>query len=132
MIGSSRRLRVFAYGRPVDMRRGFDGLHALVTNALKREVLDGELFLFVGRTRRRAKVLFWDGTGLVVYAKRLEKGRFTAPWVVAGDGAEPLELTVAELALFLEGSAWAGRVPLSPPPFVVGPLASFNGPDNHR
>lgn len=124
MIGSSRLLRVFAYGEPVDMRRGFDGLHALVAHNLKQDIFGGELFLFVGRTRKRAKVLFWDGTGLVVYAKRLEKGRFTAPWEMASPSA-PLELTVAELALFLEGSAWAGRVPLSPVPFVVGPLASF-------
>jgi transposase len=124
MIGSSRRLRVFAYGMPVDMRRGFDGLYALVLGSMKRDVLGGELFLFVSRTRKRAKVLFWDGTGLVVYAKRLEKGRFTAPWERATD-SEPLEMTVAELALFLEGSVWAGRIALSPAPFVVGPLASF-------
>ena len=128
MIGSSRRMSVFAYGAPVDMRRGFDGLHALVANDLKQDVLDGELFVFVSRTRKRAKVLFWDGTGLVVYAKRLEKGRFTAPWQTASD-AEPLVMTVAELALFLEGSEWAGRVPLSPTPFVLGPMTSFDTPD---
>src|SRR5688572_25631020 len=109
MIGSSRRLRVFAYGVPVDMRCGFDGLHALVSNELKQDVLEGELFLFVSRTRKRAKVLFWDGTGLVVSAKRLERGRFTAPWGPASS-TPGLEMTVAELALFLEGSAWAGRV----------------------
>ena len=124
MIGSSRQLRVFAYMGPVDMRRGYDGLYALVANTLKRDVLSGELFLFVSRTRKRAKVLFWDGTGLVVYAKRLEKGCFTAPWA-SECNSEPLEMTVAELALFLEGSMWAGRVPLSPAPFVVGPLRSF-------
>jgi transposase len=106
------------------MRRGFDGLYALVSDNMKRDVLEGELFLFVSRRRKRAKVLFWDGTGLVVYAKRLEKGRFTAPWETAS-AAEPLEMTVAELALFLEGSAWAGRVRLSPAPFVIGPLASL-------
>ena len=130
MIGSSRRLRVFAFDGPVDMRRGFDGLYALASSDMKRDVLGGELFLFVSRTRRRAKVLFWDGTGLVVYAKRLEKGRFTAPWERA-DGTGPLELTVAELSLFLEGSAWAGRVALSPAPFVVGPL-SFEVPNGRR
>ena len=124
MIGSSRRLRVFVYGAPVDMRCGFDGLHALVSNELKQDVLEGELFLFVSRTRRRAKVLFWDGTGLVVYAKRLERGRFTAPWKSA-EGNAGLKMTVAELALFLEGSTWAGRVSLSPAPFVMGPPADF-------
>lgn len=118
MIGSTRQLRVFAYAEPVDMRRGFDGLHALVTSSLRRDVLSGELFLFVSKRRRRAKVLFWDGTGLVVYAKRLERGVFTAPW--DSPGPKPLEMTVAELALFLEGSRLAGRVPLSPAPFVLG------------
>jgi transposase len=131
MIGSTRQLRVFAYAVPVDMRRGFDGLHALVAMQLKREVLDGELFLFVSRTRKRAKVLFWDGTGLVVYAKRLEKGCFTAPWKTT-PGVESLEMTVTELALFLEGSAWAGRVPLSPAPFALGPLANFEIGRNRR
>jgi transposase len=120
MIGTSRRLRVFAYSEPVDMRCGFDGLHALVSNELKHDVLEGELYLFVSRTRRRAKVLFWDGTGLVVYAKRLERGRFTAPWQ-RDERTASLEMTVAELALFLEGSKWAGRVALSPAPFVLGP-----------
>jgi transposase len=119
MIGSTRQLRVFAYGAPVDLRNGFDGLSALVAQ-LAREVMEGDLFLFVSQRRNRAKVLFWDGTGLVVYAKRLERGRFTAPWE-RGDGG-PIEMTVAELALFLEGSHLAGRVRLSPMPYVLGPL----------
>jgi transposase len=118
VIGSTRRLRVFAYAEPVDMRRGFNGLESLVTEKLGRDVLAGELFLFVSRRRKRAKVLFWDGTGLVVYAKRLERGCFTAPWRNARDGA--VEMTVPELALFLEGSHLAGRVRLSPAPFLLG------------
>lgn len=118
MIGSTRQLKVFAYAEPVDMRRGFDGLHALVMSSLRRDVLAGELFLFVSKRRKRAKVLFWDGTGLVVYAKRLEKGVFNAPW--DSPGGQPLEMTVTELALFLEGSRLAGRVSLSPAPYVLG------------
>ena len=117
MIGSTRQLRVFAYGAPVDMRNGFDGLSALVAE-LAKDVMAGDLFLFVARRRNRAKVLFWDGTGLVVYSKRLERGRFTAPWQ-RGEGG-PVEMTVAELALFLEGSQLAGRVRLSPRPYVLG------------
>lgn len=115
MIGSSRQLRVFACGAPVDMRNGFDGLGSMVSERLKRDVLQGDLFLFVGKTRKRAKVLFWDGTGLVVYAKRLERGRFAAPW-------ESAEMTMSELSLFLEGSKAIGRVALSPPPFEMKPL----------
>jgi transposase len=100
------------------MRRGFDGLFALATQALGRDVLAGDMFLFVGRTRKRAKVLFWDGTGLVIYAKRLERGCFTSPW--ARKEAGPLVMTMSELALFLEGSKLAGKVTLSPAPFVLG------------
>lgn len=118
MIGSTRQLRVFAHGEPVDMRNGFDGLAALVAQQLGRDVLRGDVFLFVSRTRRRAKVLFWDGTGLVVYAKRLERGRFTAPWRTPGRSA--VEMTLSELALFLEGSHLAGRIQLSPSPFILG------------
>lgn len=117
MIGSTRQVKVFAYGEPIDMRKGFDGLSALVTQGLKRDPLSGDLFCFVNRTRKRAKVLMWDGTGLCIYAKRLEAGRFASLW---RDGNAPgLTLTVSELQLFLEGSALVGRVVLSPAPFVM-------------
>ena len=99
MMGMSHR-RVYAYGAPVDMRKGFDGLYALVIEELGRNPLSGDLFLFVSRNRIRAKVLLWDGTGLCVYAKRLEKGRFAALW--RGNG-EAVELSSSELQLFLEG-----------------------------
>jgi transposase len=62
------------------MRKSFDTLAMLVSKELGRDVLDGEIFVFVGKTRRRAKVLYFDGTGLCVLAKRLEKGRLPAPW----------------------------------------------------
>jgi transposase len=117
VIGSTRQVRVFAFGSPADMRKGFDGLFGLVTRVLGRDVLAGDMFLFVNKTRRRAKVLLWDGTGLCIYAKRLERGRFTAPW--AGEGNTALEMTVSELALFLEGSTLAGKVALSPAAFKL-------------
>jgi transposase len=115
VIGSTRRIRVYAYGKPADMRRSFDGLASLVTAALGRDPLSGDLFLFVGRDRRRAKVLFWDGTGLCLYAKRLEKGTFSAPWQTPA--GKPLEMTSSELHLFLEGCRLAGKISLSPPEF---------------
>lgn len=115
MIGSTRQLRVFACSTAVDMRKSFDTLSALVADSLKKDVLSGELFLFVGKDRKRAKVLFWDGTGLCLYSKRLEKGRFVAPWKRETKGA--LVMTMSELALFLEGSEFVGRLPLSPAPF---------------
>lgn len=120
MIGSTRQLSVYAFGAPVDLRKGFDGLTALVTLGLGRDPLSGDLFLFVNRDRRRAKVLLWDGTGLCIYAKRLERGRFACLW--RPDGSATLRLTMSELALFLEGSTLVGKVALSPAPFVLESL----------
>lgn len=117
MIGSTGRVRAFAYGAPVDMRKGFDGLYAMVRRDMRRDPLSGDLFLFVNRARKRAKVLLWDGTGLCIYAKRLEKGSFASLWR-EGAGAG-LDLTVTELQLFLEGAAAVGRMALSPAPFVL-------------
>jgi transposase len=71
----------------------------------------------VNATRKRAKVLLWDGTGLCIYAKRLEQGRFACLWRDAD--ARVVQLTMSELQLFLEGSALVGRVALSSVPFVV-------------
>jgi transposase len=118
VIGLGRRVPVFAFAEVVDMRKSFDTLGAIVREHMKRDVLDGALFVFVGRDRRRAKVLFWDGTGLCVLAKRLEKGRFAAPWERKKSGV--VEWTTSELALFLEGSELVGRVPLSPPAWKPG------------
>lgn len=118
MIGLGRRVPVFAFAEIVDMRKSFDTLGAIVREHMQRDVLDGALYLFVGRDRRRAKVLFWDGTGLCVLAKRLEKGRFAAPWERKKSGT--LEWTTSELALFLEGSELVGRVALSPPAWKPG------------
>lgn len=112
MLGSTRALRVFAYAAPTDLRKGFDGLSALVVGTLGRDPLSGECFLFTSRTRTRAKVLHYDGTGLCLYHKRLEAGRFAALWERAE--GERVELTMSELALYLEGSALVGRVALSP------------------
>lgn len=115
MIGSTRQVRVYAYRLPTDMRKSFNTLTALVVEGLGRDVMSGDLFLFVGRTRQLAKVIFWDGTGLCLFSKRLAKGRFAAPWAQPGD--RPIMLTTTELAILLEGNELALRVPLSPPPY---------------
>lgn len=125
MIGSTRQVTVYAYAEPVDMRRGFDGLRALVVEKLGGNALSGDFFLFVSRNRKRAKVLLWDGTGLCIYAKRLETGRFARLWQRAQ--GETLRLTVNELQLFLEGSTLIGRVALSPPAFVQKTVAEMRG-----
>jgi len=117
----TRAVRVYASAAPVDMRKGFDGLSALVEQQLGGQLLKGDVFLFVGRCRQRAKVLYFDGTGLVLLTKRLFKGRFARPWAQAG--AVSVEMTVAELSLFLEGCELAGRWKLSPPAFEEKELA---------
>jgi transposase len=120
VIGSTRQVAVYAYGEPADMRKGFDGLSALVAQGLGRDPLSGDCYLFVNRTRKRARVLLWDGTGLCIYAKRLEEGRFAPLW--RKEKTSTLTLTMSELQLFLEGSALVGRVALSPAPFVMKSL----------
>lgn len=93
------------------MRKHFDALSALVVSSFGADVLSGDVFVFVGRTRKRAKALHWDGTGLCVFVKRLEKGLFVAPWANSNDS---LEWTPAELALFFEGCSVVGQMTLSP------------------
>jgi len=115
ILGSFHQVRVFVYREPVDMRKAYDTLSALVEGAMKKKLLSGDVFAFIGRTRKRAKALYFDGTGLCLLCKRLETGHFAAPWKRPGEG--PLELTMSELALLLEGSELALRVRLSPAPY---------------
>jgi transposase len=111
MIGSSRKQRVFAHASAVDMRKSYNGLCALVRDAFKKDLLEGDVFLFVGKSGKRAKALLWDGTGVCIYQKRLEAGRF------ARFDAGRIELTMSELSLFFEGSQEIGRKSLSPRAF---------------
>ena len=117
MIGSTRQVAVWFHDRPTDMRQSFDGLYAAVRGAMGRNPLSGDLFVFVGKRRKLAKVLYWDGTGLCVFAKRLERGCFWAPWV-KGSRLD-LRLTMNELQLFLEGSTLIGKIGLSPAEFTL-------------
>ena len=121
MIGSTRAVRVFAYTEPVDMRKGFNGLEGIVRNELGRDLTEGDLFLFVAKNRKRAKVLLFDGTGVCIYMKRIEVGSFGR--FRRSDGE--LRMTMSELALFLEGSELAGRRELSPPAMRLKDLARF-------
>jgi len=121
MMWNGRLLTAYAYTAPVDMRKGFDGLMAVVEQKLGRDPLSGELFLFVSRNLIRAKVLYWDGTGLCIFAKRLEQGRFARLW---SEDGPTVRLTLSELQLFLEGSKLVGRISLSPPEMVHFSLAN--------
>ena len=111
MILSGRAVRVWAKPSPTDLRKGFNGLYALVESELRKDPLSGALFLFVNRKRTGCKVLFWDGTGLCILQKRLERGRFAKLW---RGGRGPMQLSASELSLFIEGCVVVGRMPLSP------------------
>ena len=85
ILATSRRVRVFAFPQPADLRKGYDGLYGLVANQLRCDVLTGDLFLFVNRRRDACKVLVWDGTGLCIFHSRapdpcMERAGRTAGW----------------------------------------------------
>lgn len=118
ILGTSRAVRVFAYPAPVDLRKGYDGLFGLVQQGLGRDPLCGDLYLFVNKRRAGCKVLVWDGTGLCIFQKRLERGRFASLWRHDGN---VVRLTSTELALFVEGCELVGRRALSPAAVVPAP-----------
>lgn len=99
MLSISPATRVFVALTPVDMRLGFNGLYALTQTVLNQEVLSGHLFVFTNKRRNRIRLLFWDGSGLWLCAKRLERGTFGWP---TGEGAS-LCLRPEELQLLLHG-----------------------------
>lgn len=101
MFGLSTATRVFVAVDPIDMRKGFDGLFGLVRDTLGEDPLSGHLFLFTNRQQTRLKLLVFDGSGLWVCAKRLEKGRFA--WPVTHPGQSRITLRPGELALLLNG-----------------------------
>jgi transposase len=85
-----------------DMRKGFDGLSAIVQLQLAEDPFSGQLFVFRGRRGDRVKLLWWDGDGLCLFAKRLERGRFVWPQAVSGT----VHLSQAQLSMLLEGIDW--------------------------
>ena len=101
MFGLGPATRIYLAAGVTDMRKGFEGLYGLVRDRLSCEPLSGHLFLFCNAQRNRLKVLVWDGSGLWVCAKRLEKGRFT--WPQSGDAQGKVVLTHEELSLLLGG-----------------------------
>src|SRR6185312_10951516 len=94
-------VRIYLCTQPADMRKGFDSLAALVRDALGRDPLSRDLFLFVSRGKDRLKILYWDADGFALWYKRLEEGSFRLP--SARTAGASLELKASELAMLLEG-----------------------------
>lgn len=100
MFGLSPATKIYVGVEAVDMRKGFEGLFGMVRDQLGQDPLSGHLFLFTNRHRTRLKALVWDGSGLWVCAKRLEKGRFHWP---ATPNAVSVTMRPEELAMLLNG-----------------------------
>ena len=121
MIGATGAVRAFAYASPCDMRKSYEGLHGIVRNELGHDIMDGDLYLFTNRRRNRAKVLFFDGTGLCIFMKRIEQGLFAPLWHRTEE--KTLTLSPSELQLFIEGSQIIGKIGLIPPKLTKDSLA---------
>jgi transposase len=102
MIHLPASVRVYLCTVPCDMRRSFDGLHALVTSVMQLDALGGHLFVFANRRQDRIKILYWDRDGFAVWAKRLEEGRYALPFSMDGSEARS-EITAQELGAILSG-----------------------------
>ena len=102
MLSFSGSLKVFVALEACDMRKGFNGLHGLITEKLREDPRSGALFVFTNRRRSRLKILCWDGTGLWVLTKRLEEGTFSWPRDVEPDQTKLL-LSPQALALLTDG-----------------------------
>jgi transposase len=102
MIHLPASVRVYLCLTACDMRRSFDGLHALVREYLELDAFAGHLFVFASRRRDRVKILYWDRDGFALWSKRLEEGTYAVP---LGDGGTERrrEITASELAALLSG-----------------------------
>jgi transposase len=115
MMAFNRRTKVFACTEAVDMRKSFDGLFALARDVLAQDPLTGHVFVFLNRKRTTCKCLYWDGSGLVIMAKRLEEKTFYK----MNPLTKSIEMTEAEFALFFEGADLSKRFIESPPQFKM-------------
>ena len=101
-------VRIFVCLEPTDMRKGFDGLAAATRELIGEDPLSGHLFVFFNRRKDRTKILFWDRSGLALYYKRIEKGRFQIAGLQAAGAGRGAEIEAAELMLILEGITLQG------------------------
>ena len=103
MIAVAAGMRVLVATKPVDFRKGADGLVALVREALGHDPFAGTIFVFRSKRADRLKILVWDGSGLVLFWKRLENGAFR--WPPISDGV--MRLTASQLAALVDGMDWS-------------------------
>ena len=101
MLSFTGSLRVFVALEACDMRKGFDGLSGMVATKLNEDLQSGALFVFTNRSHTRLKIIYWDGSGLWLMAKRLEKGTFS--WPKDTDGKTKLALRPEALAMLTDG-----------------------------
>ena len=102
MIGPTGAVRVMVATKPIDFRKGAEGLAALVRDTMKADPFSGAVYVFRARRADRIKMIFWDGTGVCLFAKRLEERAFR--WPAIEDGV--IRLTAAQLSALLEGLDW--------------------------
>ena len=93
--------KIYLYEKPADMRKSFDGLHAIVQSEFRREIRSGDVFLFLNRRLDRIKLIHWDRDGLAIWMKRLERGTFQRP--PRSTAGERIELDATDLTLLLSG-----------------------------
>ena len=101
VFGLPPSVKIYFATNLVDMRNGIDGLRVLVETALKKNPLEGHLFVFVGKAKDKIKILFWDKNGFVLHMKRLERGRFQLPAI--DEKRTKVEMQATELAMLLDG-----------------------------
>jgi len=101
MISLPASVRVYLCSSPCDMRKSFDGLQALVTQAMELDPFAGHLFVFGNKRRDRVKILYWDRDGFAVWAKRLEEGSYAMPFEENGESRR--EITSQDLGALLSG-----------------------------
>ena len=101
MFGAGLATRIYLAAGATDLRKGFEGLYGLVRDRLSCDPLSGHIFVFSNAQRNRLKLLYRDGSGLWVCAKRLEKGRFA--WPLAGEGRKRIAMRGEELTMLLSG-----------------------------
>jgi transposase len=115
MIGMAAGTRIWIAAGVTDLRRGFTGLSGMVQTALKENPFSGHVFVFRGRRGDLIKMLWWDGDGLCLFAKRIERGKVTWPQATSGTVA----LTPAQLSMLLEGIDWRRPVRSYEPQMAV-------------